>query len=99
MEQENQPGARTRSRFVRSSSIAVAAVALLSIVGIGGGIAAAAQECSTSHQCWDPPYPNMPDIAPPMVRDDEGSNSRDDRDGEKTRLRSRELLDGSVEQC
>ena len=68
MEQEHLPRARTRSGFFRSSSIAVTAVALVSLLGIGGGIAAAAQKCSTSHACWDPPYPNMPDIAPPMVR-------------------------------
>jgi glyoxylase-like metal-dependent hydrolase (beta-lactamase superfamily II) len=67
MEHEHQPGPRTRSGFFRMSSIAMTAVTLVGLVAAGAGIAAAAQKCATSHACWDPPYANMPDIAPPMV--------------------------------
>ncbi len=64
MEQEN----RHRVGFLRSLSTAVITVALISVFGPGAGTAAAAEGCSASQACWDPPYPNMPDIAPPMVR-------------------------------
>jgi glyoxylase-like metal-dependent hydrolase (beta-lactamase superfamily II) len=67
MQQQDQHRARPRSGFFRSSWIAVTMVVLVGLVGIGGGLAAAAQRCATSHACWDPPYPNMPEIAPPMV--------------------------------
>lgn len=47
------------------SSIALAAVALATW---GAAMAVAAQKCSTTQACWDPPYSKMPDIAPPIVR-------------------------------
>jgi len=59
--------ARTRRGLLRSSAILVAAVALAGI-GIAAGLAVASQKCATSQVCWDPPYANMPDIAPPIVR-------------------------------
>jgi glyoxylase-like metal-dependent hydrolase (beta-lactamase superfamily II) len=68
MEYKHSYGAPARTGFFRPSTIAVAAIVLVSLVGIGGGIATAAQKCATSHACWDPPYPNMPEIAPPVVR-------------------------------
>ena len=67
MEQQ-QPPARERRGFLRSSWIAIAAVILAYTAGISGGIASAAQSCSTSQACWDPPYDKMPELAPPIVR-------------------------------
>ena len=58
---------RTRRGLLRSSAILVTAVALAGI-GIAAGLAVASQKCATSQVCWDPPYANMPDIAPPIVR-------------------------------
>ncbi len=67
MEQE-ESRARVRRGFLRPLSVAVVATVLASVAGLGVGIAVAAQNCSTSQACWDPPYDKMPDIAPPIVR-------------------------------
>jgi len=67
MEQhESRP--RVRRGFPQMLSIAVVAIVLASVAGVGVGMAGAGQKCSTSQACWDPPYKNMPDIAPPIVR-------------------------------
>ena len=66
--EQYQPRALSRRGFSKLSSIGLTAIVLASAVVIGGGIAVAAQKCSTSHACWDPPYANMPEIAPPIVR-------------------------------
>ncbi len=68
MELDTWHPAHTRWGFLRSLSTAVTMFALVSLFGTGGGFAAAGEKCATSQACWDPPYPNMPDIAPPVVR-------------------------------
>lgn len=67
MEQQ-QPPARPRRGLPRASLIAAVAIVLACIAGISSRIAVAAQKCATSQACWDPPYDQMPEIAPPIVR-------------------------------
>src|SRR5262245_49922357 len=67
MEQhESRP--RVRRGFPQKLSIALVAIGLAFVAAVGVGMAVAGQKCSTSQACWDPPYANMPDIAPPIVR-------------------------------
>ena len=64
----NEPRVGARRGVSKITVIAVVAIVLAGIAGIRGEIAVAAQKCSTSQACWDPPYDKMPDIAPPIVR-------------------------------
>jgi len=67
MEQhESRPS--VRRGFLQMLAIAVVAIVLVSVAGVGVRRAVAGQQCSTSQACWDPPYDKMPDIAPPIVR-------------------------------
>ena len=66
--EQHERRATARRGFQNTSSIAIVAIVLACIAGISGGIAVAAQKCSTSQACWDPPYAAMPEIAPPIVR-------------------------------
>ena len=65
---QHQPRGATRRGFPKASAIAIAAMVIACIAGIGESIALAGQKCSASQACWDPPYDNMPEIAPPTVR-------------------------------